>query len=336
MAALSLVACGGSDVIEPVGLTVADDLVVEIVHDGLNGPTQMVVLDDGDIVVAVLNGGENEGLGMVLRIDPDAAADTADQAVEVLRRDLDKPTGVAWLDDELWVMERNRLTRTVPGRQPTVVVDDLPNNGRSEGTLTVTPDNLILFNTSGTKRGAEVVDRSGRIFTVDPASSDQPGALTELASGFKNAYAHTFDAEGRLWVTEMSDGRFDGERAADELVTVMPGADHGWPWCVGDNRPVVEFGGTPQRCGDVPPSAAVFAPGATPTSVAVSPFADGEFLVALWTERRVVAVRPGESGPATSTDLVSGLSNPQHLVTVDDAVYLTEFGTGRILKIAAR
>ncbi|MEZ5256988.1 MAG: hypothetical protein R2705_08900 [Ilumatobacteraceae bacterium] len=54
---------------------------------------------------------------------------------------------------------------------------------------------------------------------------------------------------------------FDGEAAPDELVVVEPGLDHGWPACVGDRIPVVQFGGTAQGCAASPPSLAVFEPG---------------------------------------------------------------------------
>lgn len=327
-------ACGAADedVVALPGVEVAADLQLEVVHDGLDGPTQLTVDGDGAVVVAVLNGGEDDGLGEVVRLaGPADSEDRGEDRVQVLRDGLDKPTGIAVIGDELWVMERDRLTRGPIGAEPIVVADDLPNNGRSEGTLTVTPEGAILFDTSGSKRGAVVTDGSGRLFTGDP--TEVPGTPVELASGFKHAYAHVFDDDGTLWTTEMSDGRFDGERAADEVLAVVPGADHGWPRCVGDNRPVAEFGGTVDTCEGTPPSLAVFAPGATPTSVAVSPFDPDTLLVALWVEGRIVAVDTASDDPTAVTDVVTGLQNPQHLVTVGDEVLVSEFGAGRILRL---
>lgn len=319
---------------DTLGLDLGPGLSIEVIHEDLIGPTQFVVGQDGTLTVAVINGGENDRQGQVVRIDP------ASGATEVVRSDLDKPTGLAVLGSDLWVMERDRLTRTGIDGIPVVVADDLPNNGRSEGTLTVTPDGLILFNTSGSKRGADVVDGSGRLFTVDPSS--RAGEPVEIASGFKNAYGHVFDDNDVLWSTEMSDGRFDGSTAADELVAVSPGQDHGWPRCVGNNRPVVEFGGSEELCAEVPPSAAVFAPGATPTSVAVSPFGSDQLVVALWNEGRIVTVdlvaeaagQNQDDGGGVAT-VIAGLSGPQHLVAVGDALYVSEFGRGRILRITA-
>ncbi|MEM9613803.1 MAG: PQQ-dependent sugar dehydrogenase [Actinomycetota bacterium] len=335
----------GADAVEaaPVGVVAPDGLRVEVVAEDLPGPTQLVALDEDTVLVAVLNGAENDGTGQVRRID------LATGISEVVRDGLDKPTGIAWFDDELWVMERDRLSRGPLGAEATVVAENLPNNGRSQGTLTVTPDGSILFNTSGAKRGAAVTDGSGRLFTVDPAVD---GATPEeLASGFKNAYAHAFDGDGTLWSTEMSDGSFDGEPAADEVVAVLPGADHGWPFCVGDNRAVAEFGGDDQRCADVPRSQAVFAPGATPTSVTLSPFEPDRLLVALWTQDRIVSVdtttdattdTAGDTAVDTAgdavapvTDLITGLDRPQHLAVAGEALLISEFGTGRLLRVSA-
>ena len=306
----------------------AVEVSVETVHDGLVGPTQLLVLDDDTFIVATINGGENDQLGQVLRIDRPSGA------IEVLRDKLDKPTGIAVIDDELWVMERDRLTRgPLDGdTEPAVVADDLANNGRSEGTLTVTPDGLILFDTSGAKFGADVVDGSGRLFTVDP--TDMPGTPIEFASGFKHAYAHVFDDAGVLWTTEMTDGSFDGQPAGDEVVAVEAGVDHGWPRCVENNRAVIEFGGDAETCAAKPESIALFRVGATPTSVAVSPFEPGVLLVSLWNEGRIVQVDTTSTDPSTIVDLLAGLDRPQHLVVADETLYATEFGTGRILRIA--
>lgn len=303
-------------------------LETSIVHDGLVGPTQLLVPDDATFIVATINGGENDGLGQVLEIDRASGAET------VLLEGLDKPTGIAILDGDLWVMERDRLTRGPIGGERVIVADDLPNNGRSEGTLTVTPNGSLLYDTSGSKRGADVVDGSGRLFEVDPDTNE----ITEIASGFKHAYAHVFDGDD-LWSVEMTDGQFDGIAAPDELVRVVADVDHGWPQCVGNNRAVAEFGGEESTCASLPPSQAIFGVAATPTSIVLSPFADGELLVALWREGRVVSVPTADAlTPHEPTTVLSELENPQHLVVGSDGdddtvVYLTEFGTGSILEI---
>lgn len=288
--------------------------VVEVVVEDLDGPTQFV-FDGDDLIVAQLNGGENDGTGQVIEI-------AADGSRRVLFDNLDKPTGVLVREDEIWVMERTSLSRGPrDGGTLAVVVDGLPNNGRSQGTLTLTPDDRVLFDTSGAHRGGVVVERSGRLWT---ATGD--GVVTEYASGFKHAYAHVFDRTGALWTTEVSDGRFDGVPPADEVVAVTEGRDHGWPGCVGNNRPVAEFGVT--DCGDVPGSQAVFDPGATPTGIVVSPFDEDQLLVALWVTGQLVSVPLDPA--AASRVIVDELSSPQHLVVHEGRLYVSEFGRNRI------
>jgi glucose/arabinose dehydrogenase len=43
------------------------------------------------------------------------------------------------------------------------------------------------------------------------------------SSGHRNPYGLTFDAQGRLWETEM------GPRGGDELNLILPGRNYGWP-----------------------------------------------------------------------------------------------------------
>lgn len=320
-----MVACGGEEA-APTGVELPEGFEATVVVDGLDGPTQFTVTDEGDLIVAILNGGENDALGQIVRIDADDPDDRT-----VLVDGLDKPTGVAVFDGDLWVMERDRLSRgPLDGGLLEPFVRDLPNNGRSEGTLTVTTDGRLLYDTSGSKRGAAVTEGSGRLWETDGTT------ITELASGFKHAYAHVADAAGRLWTTEMTDGRFDGTPGADEVVRVVAGADHGWPYCVGDNRPVAEYGGTAARCAGVPPSLTTFDPGATPTGIAVAPWDADILIVALWNEGRIVAVPiPDDGEPAPSATFASGLVGPQHLQTDGDRLLLSEFGTGRIIEITA-
>lgn len=297
---------------------------VEVIADGLIGPTQ-VVANDGLYVVAVLNGGENDGTGQVLLLDPEGPGPV------VLQEGLMKPTGVAVADGQLWIMEQRQLSvaSLEPGADRTIIADGLPFNGRSEGTLTMV-DGSIVFNTSGRISGGEVVDGSGRLFSV--TGSTEP---VQIASGFKNAYGRTVGPSGQLWVTEVSDGSFDGEAARDELIEVTPGADHGWPFCVGDNRPVAEFGGTAEACDRVERPMALFDPGATPTSVAVSPWEDDVLLVALWNEGRIVRVErtEGADGPAPVETVVDTFVHPLHLLADGDRLLVTDGEAGLLVAL---
>ena len=327
--------CGGAD----PGVPEIDrpaDISIEVAAADLVGPTQIFVEPDGSVVAAVINGGENDGTGQVVRIDGATGERT------VLFDGLDKPTGVQRDGDTTYVMEAARLSAGAAevGGPLTVLADGLPNNGRSEGTITVHPTGGILFNTSGSARGSDVREGSGEIRLFAPPAGAIINAetflesSTTLATGFKHAYALTFAADdGELWATEVADGSFDGVRAVDEVVLVTPQASGGWPRCVGDNRAVEEFGVDQAECDGLRRSRAVFPAGATPTSIVVSPFHEDSFLVALWLTGEVVVVPRQGSDPTDWQVFASGFKNPQHLTVVDDVVYLSEFGANRILKL---
>jgi glucose/arabinose dehydrogenase len=301
---------------------------VDTVADGLAGPTQLVVDGDGKWVVAELNGGERDGTGRVVRIDP-----TAPDEREVLVDGLLTPTGVAVDGDRLWIMERRTLS-VAPYDDPadrTVVLDALPFNGRSEGTISAVDGGGILYDTSGSRLGERLVDGSGTLwYLAAPGAEPEP-----FATGFKHAYAHAPAGDGRWFVTEISDGRLDGEPPPDELVIASSGDDFGYPRCIGDREPVGEFGTEPEECADTPRSHALFEPGSTPTSVAVAPWDDAVVVVALWNTGEVVAV-PAEPGsePYEPEVVVTGIEHPQHLMADGDRLLLTDHTGGRIVAIA--
>ncbi len=313
-----------------VGVTVADGLSVSVVADGFDGPTQIAAIPGGDLIVAELNGTEREGNGRVLAVARDDPT-----ARTVLVEGLVAPTGVAVDGDLLWVMEQRRLTVS-PLTDPadrTVVLDELPFNGRSEGSLTTVEPAGIVYDTSGSRdpsRPAELRPGSGSLWMLGSPDADP----VPLATGFKHAYGHVVDSDGELWSTEMSDGRLDGRVPPDELVRVRTGDDFGYPRCVGDRVPVTELGADAALCGSTPRSHALFEPGATPTSVAVAPWDPDLLVVALWNRGEVAAVpRWAADTPHVPDVLVAGLDNPQHLVADGDRLLLTEFSGGRLLEI---
>ncbi len=310
----------------------SDDFGIDVVVTGLDGPTQIALASDGSLLVAEINGGENDAMGTVSRLPTKAESSSTEAMREVLFRGLDKPTGIAAAGDTIWLIEADRLSKSVAGGPLETVVDRLPNNGRSQGTLTVDPPDRLLFDTSGSKRGSTVVEGSGRLWSVSLRGDD---VVSEVASGFKHAYAHAIDATGRVWSTEMTDGTFDGTPAPDEVVEVLTGVDHGWPACVGDNRVVDEFGGTDSRCSVTPPSLAILGVGATPTSIVVAPWDTDRLLVALWSRGEIVSLDTTATWPVVPEVLASGLLNPQHLLVDGDSVLVTEFGSGRILRLSA-
>lgn len=302
-----------------------DDYRAEPVVTDLRGPTQMTFGPDGRLWIAQLAGGENAGTGQVV------AVDLATGERETLLRDLFKPTGLVLTETDVWVMAGNRLLRaplTEGGVGKTeIVLRDLPNNGRSLGTLTLTPEGKLLYETSGalTENGPQ--KDSGILWRLESGSKPEP-----LATGLKGAYAHTLGPDGTLYTTEIGDDFMNGSPPPDELNVVTTGADYGWPRCYGRQRPAKNNGGTAQECAETETPLALFARGATPSSVAVSPFQKNTLLVALWATSQVVQVdtETGDVGPFMTLTL------PQHLLVDGDALLVSSFADGTVYRVTKK
>ncbi|MCB0968692.1 MAG: hypothetical protein KDB37_17805 [Ilumatobacter sp.] len=302
------------------------ELSVTVVADGFVGPTQIAHDGRGGYVIAELNGGEGDGTGRVLHLETIEAEPT------VLVDGLLTPTGVSVDGELLWIMERRTLS-VAPLDDPSdrrVVLDDLLFNGRSEGTISAVDGGGILFDTSGRRDGGALADGSGRLFFL-ASPDDEP---VEFAVGFKHAYAHAPIGDDRWLVTEISDGRLDGDVPPDEVVIVERGDDFGYPRCIGDRVPVVETGGTADDCDTGPASLALFAAQSTPTGVAVAPWDDGTALVALWVRGEIVAVPTDlADAPHEPTVVVDTIEHPQHLLVDGDRILVTDHASGRILAL---
>lgn len=305
-----------------------DGYRAEALVTGLRGPTQMTFGPGGRLWVTQLAGGENAGTGQVVAVDLQTQKQT------VLLRNLFKPTGLAVTETDLWVIAGNRLLRApltedgLGGLEP--VLQNLPNNGRSLGTLTLTPDDGLLFETSGALIANGPQKGSGILWKLDLNNPKDPAPL---ATGFKGAYGHTFAEDGTLYSTEIGDDPMNGGPPPDELNLVESGADYGWPKCYGRQLPAKNTGGTEAFCQTTKPPLALFARGATPTSVAASPFDPDKLFVALWTPSQVVQVN-AQTGEVTP--FITGVTLPQHLLTDGDTLLVSSFATGTVYRVSKK
>ena len=310
--------------------------MAETVVTGLQGPTQMILGPDGRLWTAQLAGGENAGTGQIVAV----SLETGER--EVLLENLFKPTGLAVLDSYLWIAAGNSLLRApLQGEEVgalETVLSNLPFNGRSNGTLTVTPDGKLLFETSGRRQGNGTFPGSATLWELSPDALTEP---TPLATGFKGAYGHSYDAAGNLFSTDIGDDPVNGRPPPDELDLVVVGGDYGWPQCFGNREAALNYGGTPAKCAETRPPLTLFAPQSTPTSVVLSPFEENVLLVALWgpVNPRVVRVPydPGTFQAGEVTDFVGGLTLPQSLLVLPDgSLLVSDFASGTVYRVTRR
>lgn len=330
------VACGGRPPTPDLGVEVPEGYQVEIYATGLEGPTQMILGPDERIWVAQLAGSETGGTGQVIALDRDGPAQR-----EVLLEGLFKPTGITVLSDAVWIAAGRDLLRAHLGaggmlNTPTTVLEELPFNGRSNGTLTAAPDGRLIYETSGSRFGDVAVEGSASLWSLDPIEPSEPRLI---ASGMKNAYAHTFDGRGRLWATDVADDLVNGGPPPDELNLIVPGADYGWPACYGEQEPARNYSRTEAGCANTQPAVAVFPAHSTPTSVVTSPWEEDVLLVALWgpTEPSVVRVQVGGLEGAVTADVspfLTGLAHPQSLLVLPDgSLLVSDFESGDVYRI---
>ncbi len=288
-----------------------------VIVSGLDGPTQFTDGPGVWLLVAQLAGDEDAKTGEVLAVDPSSKRRLT------LLTGLDKPTGVAWLNGFIWVMERRRLIRaewggagTKPG--PTeVLVDNLPFNGRSEGTLTDTPDNRILYETTGSISGGVVVADSGTLWVFDPLTKTS----TKVGTGLKNAYAHVFATDGRLFTTEIGDNIEQAPvEEINEVAYAGPGTkatNFGWPVCAGDTT-----------CAGVTSPLATFDRNSTPTGIALDTTYAYVSLLVTGEIRRV------KLSDGTQTVLRTALEGPHTVLRRSDGtLWISEHFGGRIVSV---
>jgi glucose/arabinose dehydrogenase len=291
-----------------------------VVAEGFNGPTQIADGPDGLLLVAQLNGEENAATGQVVVFDPKS------KAKRVLLTGLDKPTGVLWQDGMLWVMVHRGLVRARWTKDDNTagpveaVLENLAFNGRSEGTLTAVDGGRFLYETTGTLIGDTAEPGSGTLWLFDPSTKTS----TPVATGVKNAYAHSLLPDGRIVTTEIGDNIANAPVEEINIIPLSPAADLGWPRCAGD-----------QDCPAVIRPTALFPKSSTPTGVAVK---GTDIFVTLFVTGQLMRIPLGTwtagQPPLPSTEVAAGLKGPHTvLARPDGTLWISEHLANRIVSI---
>jgi glucose/arabinose dehydrogenase len=329
----------------------------DVLFTGLAGPTQIAFGPSGTWLVAELggeepSGDENGSTGRVLLIDP------ATKKQRVLAHGLDKPTGVAWIDGVVWIMVRrgivklplpsaplvSLMTALTAASEPevSVVLADLPFNGRSEGTITPFPNGTFLYETTGTiinnpaSGKAEPQPGSGTLWLFDP----QTAKSTALGVGLKNSYAHVVLSDGRIGTTEIGDNIAlepldEVNMLSSEVLQPGPSTSQsfGWPICDAENKPLASVDAA--ACSKATPAMRTFPAHVTPTGIAqynddlfVSLFVSGQ-IMRLPNDATPTKLPTSKRSPMEA--FASGLEGPHTLLVDGTRLLVTETTAGRII-----
>jgi glucose/arabinose dehydrogenase len=307
--------------------TLADGYQSDAYTSGLNSPTHLAFALDGALYVTELNGGENDGIGRVVRIDKPGATP------QVVLEKLLKPTGIAFAGNSYYIVSRNQLLvgsfdAGKFGEPHSVFSDPIPFNGRSLGQIVLAPDGLLYFQSTGT----ELAWRdSGFIYSLKAGTTERK----IVARGLKNAYSFAWNPKtGVMYTTEIGDANIRSVGAPpEELNVVKIGGNYGWPQCYANQKEDAGWGGNRNICADTDIPLAMFPPQNTPTGIA---WFNDKLIVTLFngTPPRLISVDPN-SGKWVDFSTLS--KTPIALLTdKGGGLLVLDYADGTITRITKR
>lgn len=238
----------------PQGFTVtafANDLKI---------PRQMLVLPNGDVLVAEGRGGGAPAMrpkdviagvikkqgntqiqgGNRITLLRDANNDGVPEVRTVLVEDLNAPYGLAWVDGYLYVAEQDALVRFPfqPGQTgiatPPETVTPLPSRLNHHWTkaMTASADGRFLYvgvgsNSNVGERGMAVEEERAVVWEIDRLT----GARRTIATGIRNPTALAIEpTTNLLWSVVNERDELGPQLVPDYLTQVREGAFYGWPY----------------------------------------------------------------------------------------------------------
>ena len=187
--------------------------------------------------------------GRVIILPDDDSDGRADKVITLLDN-LNRPHGLAFYKDFIYVAETDKIVRykydseNLTAENPEKILD--LNSGGNHFTRTIKfgPDNK-LYITSGSTCNVCVEKSNQRavMMRVDPDGKN----FEVFATGLRNTVFFVFDDEGNIWGNDMGRDLLGDLLPPDELNIIKKDSDYGWPFCYGKNL-VDPFGKSKERC----------------------------------------------------------------------------------------
>jgi glucose/arabinose dehydrogenase len=242
--------------------TPATGLAVAAFARGLDHPRWLLVLPNGDVLVAETNappkpddsqgikgifekmalkraGGASPSPNRITLLRDTNGDGVADQRTTLIGG-LHSPFGMALVGDTLYVADTDALLAFPykPGETSIAEaprkVTDLPAgtiNHHWTKNVIASPDGSKLYVTIGSNsnvddRGIAAEKDRAMIWEVDPKT----GAHTVYAAGIRNPNGMGWASDGKLWTVANERDELGSDLVPDYLTSVQPGGFYGWPW----------------------------------------------------------------------------------------------------------
>ncbi len=212
----------------------------------LPGPARMMVFDStGHLYVSIPK------LGAIYQLNDKDHDGYSDQAI-LYHVGMDRPHGLVWDDDKLYVAEPSQVLELQDSDQNNqvdkvrIVLSGLPDDGGHwTRSLTQGMDGFLYLSIgSRCNACAEDDPRRATVLKVDPAT----GKYSIFARGLRNSVGLTFSPDGKtLWGSDNGRDHLGDDLPPDEINRIVAGGDYGWPYCYGQQIPDPDLG-SPDRC----------------------------------------------------------------------------------------
>ncbi|GMM92270.1 PQQ-dependent sugar dehydrogenase [Qipengyuania sp. MTN3-11] len=240
--------------------TVPEGFAVTAIAENLKIPRQMLVLPNGDLLVAEGSGGNAPKLrpkdviaGLIksrgkspveggdrITLLRDSDGDGRTDLQTVFIDNLDAPYGLALIGNDLYVANQGNLVRFAYAEGATSIagsgeeVTKLPAKINHHWTkaMTASPDGSRLYvgigsNSNVGERGMDVEEDRAVVWEIDP----ETGASRIFASGIRNPTDLAFNPwTDQLWAVVNERDELGPELVPDYLTSVREGGFYGWPY----------------------------------------------------------------------------------------------------------
>ena len=231
-------------------LIVPDGFAIRIFAANVRGtPRFMTVGLDGEIYVSLYASGE------IARL-PDRNEDGLADGVEIIASGMNRPHGIEWHEDWLYVAEAGRVSRLRDEDGDGLmeiweqVTDNIPGEGgHTSRTLHFGPDGLLYVSAGSSCNVCDEDDpRRAAILRFNPdgsipadnpfAADPDPRRQAVWAWGLRNSVDFLWTPSGMLWANHNgrdnlldAQGTYDSLPPEEIIIPVQGGMSHGWPYC---------------------------------------------------------------------------------------------------------